>query len=54
MRVEPRTLTELLHRQVDPKTKRDVIGTRHCRQPRCRHGPDRVFRHRGAGQRRPR
>jgi pyruvate, orthophosphate dikinase len=26
MRVEPRTLTELLHRQVDPKTKRDVIG----------------------------
>jgi pyruvate,orthophosphate dikinase len=26
MRVEPRTLTELLHRQVDPKAKRDVIG----------------------------
>ena len=26
MRVQPRTLTELLHRQVDPRTKRDVIG----------------------------
>ncbi|MGC1494174.1 MAG: putative PEP-binding protein [Sulfitobacter sp.] len=26
MRVEPRTLTELLHRQVDPSAKRDVIG----------------------------
>ncbi|MEW9919028.1 putative PEP-binding protein [Marimonas sp. MJW-29] len=26
MRVQPRTLTELLHRQVDPKAKRDVIG----------------------------
>ncbi|MCX7559311.1 PEP-utilizing enzyme [Sulfitobacter sp. F26204] len=26
MRVEPRTLTELLHRQVDPRSKRDVIG----------------------------
>ncbi|MFK7837488.1 MAG: pyruvate, phosphate dikinase [Sulfitobacter sp.] len=27
MRVEPRTLTELLHRQVDPGAKRDVIGS---------------------------
>ena len=26
MRVQPRTLTELLHRQVDPRVKRDVIG----------------------------
>lgn len=26
MRVEPRTLVELLHRQVDPGAKRDVIG----------------------------
>ena len=26
MRVQPRTLTELLHRQVDPRAKRDVIG----------------------------
>jgi pyruvate,orthophosphate dikinase len=26
MRVPPRTLSELLHRQVDPRTKRDVIG----------------------------
>ena len=26
MRVEPRTLSELLHRQVDPRAKRDVIG----------------------------
>ncbi|QFT60412.1 Pyruvate, phosphate dikinase [Sulfitobacter sp. THAF37] len=26
MRVQPRTLTELLHRQVEPRTKRDVIG----------------------------
>lgn len=26
MRVEPRTLTELLHRQVAPQAKRDVIG----------------------------
>lgn len=26
MRVEPRTLTELLHRQIDPGAKRDVIG----------------------------
>ena len=26
MRVEPRTLTELLHRQVDRRAKRDVIG----------------------------
>lgn len=26
MRVEPRTLSELLHRQVDPGVKRDVIG----------------------------
>jgi pyruvate,orthophosphate dikinase len=26
MRVEPRTLTELLHRQIDPRTHRDVIG----------------------------
>ena len=26
MRVQPRTLTELLHRQVDPGAKRDVIG----------------------------
>ncbi|AXI44391.1 putative PEP-binding protein [Sulfitobacter sp. SK011] len=26
MRVQPRTLTELLHRQVDPSAKRDVIG----------------------------
>ncbi len=26
MRVEPRTLTELLHRQVDPEATRDVIG----------------------------
>ncbi|MDW4499874.1 putative PEP-binding protein [Sulfitobacter sp. D35] len=26
MRVPPRTLTELLHRQVDPQAKRDVIG----------------------------
>lgn len=26
MRVEPRTLTELLHRQVSPDAKRDVIG----------------------------
>ena len=27
MRVQPRTLTELLHRQVDPQVKRDVIGS---------------------------
>ncbi|MEM8731460.1 MAG: putative PEP-binding protein [Pseudomonadota bacterium] len=27
MRVEPRALNELLHRQVDPRAKRDVIGT---------------------------
>ena len=27
MRVEPRTLTELLHRQVDPGAKRDLIGS---------------------------
>lgn len=27
MRVEPRTLSELLHRQVDPRAKRDVIGS---------------------------
>ena len=27
MRVEPRTLSELLHRQVDPSAKRDVIGS---------------------------
>ncbi len=27
MRVQPRTLTELLHRQVDPRVKRDCIGT---------------------------
>ncbi|EDQ05250.1 Pyruvate, phosphate dikinase [Sulfitobacter indolifex] len=26
MRVQPRTLSELLHRQVDPSAKRDVIG----------------------------
>lgn len=26
MRVEPRTLTELLHRQIDPRFKRDEIG----------------------------
>ncbi|OAN96635.1 putative PEP-binding protein [Sulfitobacter geojensis] len=26
MRVEPRTLTELLHRQIDPRFTRDVIG----------------------------
>ncbi len=26
MRVKPRTLTELLHRQIDPSVKRDVIG----------------------------
>ena len=26
MRVEPRTLTELLHRQVSPNAKRDVLG----------------------------
>ncbi len=26
MRVQPRTLTELLHRQIDPRAKRDVIG----------------------------
>ncbi|KIN64543.1 Pyruvate phosphate dikinase [Sulfitobacter noctilucicola] len=26
MRVEPRTLTELLHRQIDPRVRRDVIG----------------------------
>lgn len=26
MRVQPRTLTELLHRQVDPRARRDVIG----------------------------
>ena len=27
MRVEPRALNELLHRQVDPEAERDVIGT---------------------------
>ena len=27
MRVEPRALNELLHRQVDPRAQRDVIGT---------------------------
>lgn len=27
MRIEPRALNELLHRQVDPKAERDVIGT---------------------------
>ncbi len=27
MRVEPRTLTELLHRQIGPNAKRDVIGS---------------------------
>ena len=27
MRVEPRALNELLHRQVDPRARRDVIGT---------------------------
>ncbi len=27
MRIEPRALNELLHRQIDPKAKRDVIGT---------------------------
>ncbi len=26
MRVEPRTLTELLHRQIDPSVRRDIIG----------------------------
>ena len=27
MRIEPRALNELLHRQVDPETERDVVGT---------------------------
>lgn len=27
MRIEPRTLTELLHRQIDPDAPRDVLGT---------------------------
>ncbi|MBD0865312.1 MAG: hypothetical protein GDA36_06735, partial [Rhodobacteraceae bacterium] len=33
MRIEPRTLNALLHRQVDPDTPRDVLGTGNAASP---------------------
>jgi pyruvate,orthophosphate dikinase len=51
MRVEPRALNELLHRQVDPDARATCWRAASPPAP-ARHRADRLHRQRGAGQRR--
>ncbi len=51
VRIEPRALNELLHRQVDPDAPRDVVATGGCGKSGRSIGADRLYRRRGTGQR---
>ena len=50
LRIEPRSLIEHLHPQIDPAAPRDVFGTRPRRQPGRRDRAHRLHRRGGAGR----